>query len=158
MIRLVETLNFRCLRYIRQQLENFHVLVGPNASGKTTFLDVISLLGQVVSDGVENAIRDRTQNFSDLLWSGQGDFFDLAVEASIPEEKKDLLKKGFDTIRYEIRIGYHQETRQIGILEERALLKKSKSEEPVQPTFFQGSRRLRMAFSAERLSMEKERY
>ena len=51
MIRLVETLNFRCLRYIRQPLENFHVLVGPNASGKTTFLDVISFLGQVVSDG-----------------------------------------------------------------------------------------------------------
>src|SRR4030042_5393999 len=92
MIRLVETLNFRCLRYIRQPLENFHVLVGPNASGKTTFLDVISFLGQVVSDGVEKAINDRTQNFSDLLWSGQGDFFELAVEASIPEEKKELLK------------------------------------------------------------------
>lgn len=125
MIRLVETLNFRCLRYIRQPLENFHVLVGPNASGKTTFLDVISFLGQVVSDGVEKAINDRTQNFSDLLWSGQGNFFELAVEASIPEEKKELLKGRYNTIRYEIRVGLHQETQQVGILKERVLLKQA---------------------------------
>ena len=36
MIRLIEALNFRCLRYARQPLGPFHVLVGPNASGKTT--------------------------------------------------------------------------------------------------------------------------
>jgi len=136
MIRLIEVLNFRCLRYIRQPLENFHVLVGPNASGKTTFLDVIALLGQIVSDGVEKAINDRTQNFSDLLWSGQGNCFELAVEASIPEEKKETLRKRFDTIRYEIRIGYHDETEQVGILEERVLLKRWKDEELVQLSFF----------------------
>jgi predicted ATPase len=136
MIRLIEALNFRCLRYIRQPLENFHVLVGPNASGKTTFLDVISLLGQIVSDGVEKAITDRTQNFSDLLWSGQGNSFEMAVEAGIPEEKKEILKKRFDTIRYEIRIGYEHETKQVGILEERALLKRWKETEPIQPSFF----------------------
>jgi predicted ATPase len=142
MIRLVETLNFRCLRYIRQPLENFHVLVGPNASGKTTFLDVISFLGQVVSDGVEKTISERTQNFSDLLWSGQGDFFELAVEASIPEQKLDLLKRRFDTIRYEIRIGHLQETGQVGILEERALLKKWKKEDSIQLSFFPREREL----------------
>ncbi len=132
MIRLVEALNFRCLRYIRQPLESFHVLVGPNASGKTTFLDVIALLGQIVSDGVEKAINERTRNFSDLLWSGEGNFFELAVEASIPEGKKELLKRRFDTIRYEIRIGYHHDTKQVGILEERALLKEWRDEEPKQ--------------------------
>jgi predicted ATPase len=45
MITLVEARNFRLLRYIRQSLDGFHVLVGPNASGKTTFLDVISFFG-----------------------------------------------------------------------------------------------------------------
>lgn len=39
MITLIEALNYRCLRYISRPLESFHVLVGPNASGKTTFLD-----------------------------------------------------------------------------------------------------------------------
>ena len=48
MIRLVEALNYRCLRFVNQNLNDFHVLVGPNASGKTTFLDVISFLGDLV--------------------------------------------------------------------------------------------------------------
>lgn len=53
MITLVEALGYRCLRYVSQPLGPFHVLVGPNASGKSTFLDVISFLGQLMTDGVE---------------------------------------------------------------------------------------------------------
>ena len=68
MITLVEALNYRCLRYIRQPLGPFHVLVGPNASGKTTFLDVIAFLGRLVSAGPDAATEERTQNFSDLIW------------------------------------------------------------------------------------------
>lgn len=64
MIRLIEARNFRCLRYVHQPLSPFHVLVGPNASGKTTFLDVVAFLGRLVSDGVDAAVQERTQN----LW------------------------------------------------------------------------------------------
>ena len=67
MITLIEAKNFRCLRYIHQPLGPFHVLVGPNASGKTTFLDIIAFLGRLVSDGLEAAIYERTQNFRDLI-------------------------------------------------------------------------------------------
>jgi predicted ATPase len=130
MIRLIEALNFRCLRYIRQPLGPFHVLVGPNASGKTTFLDTVAFLGQMVSDGVEAAINERSRNFQDLLWNRQGDSFELAIEATIPEKRKIHLKKEFDTIRYEVRIGINSETDEVGILEERALLKKWR-EKPV---------------------------
>ena len=41
MITLVETLNYRCLRYVKRRLQPFHVLIGPNASGKTTFMDIV---------------------------------------------------------------------------------------------------------------------
>src|SRR6266852_4186082 len=101
MIRLIEALNFRCLRYVHQQLGPFHVLVGPNASGKTTFLDVVSFLGRLVSDNLEAAVGDRTQNFQDLVWGRQGTEFELALEASIPEDRKAKLLKPFDTVRYE---------------------------------------------------------
>jgi AAA15 family ATPase/GTPase len=83
MITLIGALHFRCLKYIRQPLGPFHVLVGPNASGKTTFLDVISFLGRFVSDGLEAAIGERTQNFQDLVWGRSGTGFELAMEARI---------------------------------------------------------------------------
>jgi predicted ATPase len=56
MLTLIEALNFRCLRYVKQPLAPFHVLVGPNASGKTTFLDVVAFLGRLVSDGPDAAV------------------------------------------------------------------------------------------------------
>lgn len=124
MIRLVEALNYRCLRYVRQPLGPLHVLVGPNASGKTTFLDVVGFLGRLVSDGLESATSERTQNFRDLVWGRQGDSFELAIEAAIPEERRvNLRKRAFDTIRYEVQIGIQSSNSQIGILSENVILK-----------------------------------
>jgi len=124
MIRLIEALNYRCLRYVRQPLERFHVLVGPNASGKTTFLDVIAFLGRMVSDGLDAAIGERTTNFTDLLWGREGTGFELALEADIDEARIAEFNGKFDVIRYEIAIGIHPETHEVGILQERAVLKK----------------------------------
>lgn len=122
MIRLLEALNFRCLRYIRQPLGPFHVLIGPNASGKTTFLDVVGFLGRLVSDGVEAAIENRTENFQDLVWGRKKHQFELALEAAIPDDRKARLPKSFDTIRYEVRVGIDSKTHEVGILEEKAWL------------------------------------
>ena len=36
MITKVEALGYRCLKYVSQDLDRFHILVGPNASGKST--------------------------------------------------------------------------------------------------------------------------
>jgi predicted ATPase len=123
MIRLIEALNYRCLRYVRQPLEPFHVLVGPNASGKTTFLDVIAFLGRLVSDGPDAAMDERTKNFRDLVWGQRGTSFELAVEAAIPDERKRDLSKDFDTIRYGVLIGLGPDAREVGILQEWATLK-----------------------------------
>ena len=129
MITLIEAKNFRCLRYIRQPLSNFHVLVGPNASGKTTFLDVIAFLGKLVSDGLDAAVQERTRNFQDLLWSRSGSGFELAIEARIPEERRALLAtKEFDIVRYEIAIGQVEDSGEITILTEKVLLKTASAE------------------------------
>lgn len=138
MIRLIEALNFRCLRYVRQPLGRFHVLVGPNASGKTTFLDVVAFLGEMVTDGLEEALESRTRDFRDLLWRREGEAFELAIEAEIPDERKALLPPSaqFDTIRYEVRIGLIPNLGEVGILDELAFLKQWKEEvSPVRPLF-----------------------
>ena len=63
MIRRIQALNFRCLRYVDVELGRFHILVGPNASGKSTLFDVIAFLGDLVSNGLEAAVESRTSNF-----------------------------------------------------------------------------------------------
>jgi predicted ATPase len=139
MITKIEALNFRCLRYINRPLDSFHVLVGPNASGKTTFLEVISFISQLVSQGLEPAINDRTRNFQDLTWERKGERFEMAIEARFPDSIRAKFPSNdhtFDTIRYEIAIGVEQESKQIGILEERVALKNSTEAQSLQRDFF----------------------
>jgi predicted ATPase len=122
MITRIEALNYRCLRYIRQDLGPFHVLVGPNASGKTTFLDVVAFLGRMVTDGPEAAVIERTQNFEDLVWGRRGDRFELAIEAAIPGDRTPVMdEKVYETVRYEVTIG-QEFSGDIAILDERVVL------------------------------------
>ncbi len=85
MITLVEALNYKCLNYIHRPLEPFHVLVGPNASGKTTFLDVMGFLRDLVSEGLDEALWKRTPNPHELFFQGKGNRFELSIEARIPD-------------------------------------------------------------------------
>jgi predicted ATPase len=141
MITLIEALNFRCLHYVRQTLGRFHVLVGPNASGKTTFLEVVSFLGDLVTHGPEKAIRERTQNFVDLLWGRQGDSFQVAIEAKLPDR---LLPSdsNFNTIRYEVHIGQDAERNELGIWDERVRLMTHEDARPRQASLFPAPRQV----------------
>jgi predicted ATPase len=123
-ITLIEAKNYRCLHYVYQRLEPFNVLAGPNAGGKTTFLDVVFFLGDLVSKGPAAAIHTRTGNFHDLLWRGTGNGFELAVEAAIPENIRPLLRDPeCETVRYEIALQFDEKSREILIRSEKVLLK-----------------------------------
>jgi predicted ATPase len=94
MISLIEALNYRSLRYVRQPLSPFQILIGPNGSGKTTFLDVPSFLAHLVQAGLDAAIGGddrlsiplRATDARQLLWKQQGHLFELAVELPIPPD------------------------------------------------------------------------
>ena len=125
MISLIEALNFRCLRHVRQPMGPFQILVGPNGSGKTTFLEVVSFLGRLVSEGLEAAIEDRTRNFQDLVWARGRGAFELAIEAEIPEGvRARLAASHYGTVRYEISVGPADGSGEIHILEEKGVLKR----------------------------------
>jgi predicted ATPase len=104
-------------------LDDFQILVGPNASGKTTFLDVVQFLGDIVSGGLEKTISKRTQNFQDLIWKCRGQKFELAVEFQLPEGvRKKLEKAEYPIARYELAIGMAEKNGELGIRAERLLL------------------------------------
>lgn len=137
MLTRIEALNYRCLRYIDQPLKDFHVLVGPNASGKTTLLDVVAFLGKLVSDGPEAAVFERTNNFQDLVWQREGKGFELAIEARIPKElRENLPSEDFDRIRYELAVDFDYAKEEIGIIDERVLLKIDEPCTPPERTLF----------------------
>lgn len=137
MITLIEALSFRCLRAIRQPLGPFHVLVGPNASGKTTFLDVVAFLGQLVSEGLDNAIAGWSANFQDLVWGRSGKGLELAIEAEIPGPiRGKIAANGYERIRYEIGLESDAESGEVHIVAEKVLLTQPAARGPVQRDLF----------------------
>ena len=137
MITLVEALNYRCLRYVSRPLGPFHLLVGPNASGKTTFLDVIGFLRDLVSEGLDGAVSNRTRNPQDLLFMRQGEKFELALEASIPEElRQRTARPELDTARYEVAAGFDETQRQFELKAERFMLMEKQAAGRLQRSLF----------------------
>lgn len=117
------------------------MLVGPNASGKTTFLDVVAFLSDVVSKkkGFEAAITDRTQDFRDLVWSRGDGRFELAVEARIPEDRRAMMAeelRQFTTIRYAVRVASDPSTAETIIAEEHGSLVLESTKKSTQKAFF----------------------
>jgi predicted ATPase len=106
MIRRIEALRYRALRYISREIGDFQILVGPNASGKSTFLDVARFLGDLLKNGLEGAVRARSPDLRNLVWMQEDRSLELAVEIEIPEDRRRRLpQNGYDRARYEIAIG-----------------------------------------------------
>ena len=120
MFTRIQTRAFRCLQSVDQELGSFRALVGPNASGKTTFLDVIALMSELLRNrgDVIETIQNRSTNFQKLLWMEQGTAFQLAVEAEMPTDVRKAMapeKRRFSNVRYELEIGLDPSTNQIGL-------------------------------------------
>ena len=109
----IEALGFRSLRYVSQRLDPFHVLVGPNASGKSTFLDVLAFLGDLQRVGLWQAITGnaplgiplRAADPQHLTWMRRGKTFELAVEMAVPDGLRERLMNGAASVcRYELAV------------------------------------------------------
>src|SRR5438876_3966837 len=135
MIRLIEALRYRSLRYVRQEIGDFHILVGPNASGKSTFLDVIHILGDFLKSGVDRAVRIRSPNLENLVWMQETKNFELAVELEIPAERKPQVRQGLSRARYEVAVGINKKG-ELAILGENLWLKGAENHPSYQRDIF----------------------
>lgn len=119
MIRRIQVLGYRCLRHIDVRVPELALLVGPNASGKSTFLDVLSLLSDVLQLGVDEAVDLRGQDFEDLTWMREGGRIEILLDVELPGS---LRAESLPWCRYFITIGRDSEGRP-GILEENLWLR-----------------------------------
>ena len=105
MVRRIQALNYRCLRHVDVRLDgNFHVLVGPNASGKSTLMDVIGFFADLARGSIEIAVRQRVPDLRDLVWGrrGNGGRFELAIELDTEASSED---SAGNVIRYDLAVG-----------------------------------------------------
>ena len=126
MFSRIEALRFRALHHVSIELSPFHVLVGPNASGKSTFLDVIGFLGDLLRAGPAAAvggdprlgITSRASDPAHLCWMRKGGTFELAVELEIPEERRPTGNGKQTHARYEVAIDVGNDTEPLRIATE----------------------------------------
>ena len=141
-INRIQVLNYGCLRYVDVPLGRFQVLIGPNASGKTTLMDAIKFVADVVRDGVDAAVQARTANFADLVWERpagpERQRFEIALEFELPEEVRDLLpaEHNYSVFRYEMTVGIDAEKARVCLLEERGALQAATPRLTRQLSFF----------------------
>ena len=131
MIAQIEALHYRSLRYVRQSVNPFQVLIGPNASGKSTFLDVVGFLADLLrsQDGAVGAVTVRAPDLRDLTWLRQGEAFELAVEAAVPETLSGQRNGQSKRLRYEVRVGQQPGSAEVGLLAETFWLRPESEEE-----------------------------
>lgn len=103
MITLVQARNYRNLRDVRVPLRDFQLLVGKNASGKSTFMDVIAFMSDYLAVGLEKTVERRSADPRALVWQGTGDRFELAIEAAVPAEVNER-PDGLEAIRYRLAV------------------------------------------------------
>lgn len=137
MFTRIEARRFRSLKGVDQELGQFRALVGPNGSGKTTFLDVIAFLSDLVRHrgDVRETVSERSVTFQQLLWMEQGKSFQLAVEAEIPESVRRIMaedKRRFPRVRYEIEVSLNG-SNEVGLEHETLWLTDVPNGSPAQP-------------------------
>jgi predicted ATPase len=109
MLRTVEILGLRAIRYARIELGEFQVLVGPNASGKSTFLDALLLVRDILTAGLARAfhgdarfdISPRVSDPRDVTWMRSGGALEIALTFDLPQAIRDRLPEAYTTARYE---------------------------------------------------------
>jgi hypothetical protein len=100
MIKRIEALFYKGFKYIDVPLIPYNTLVGPNASGKSSLIDILLFVKDVLNAGPVNAVQKRSSGLPDLIWNQQRDAFELAIEFHIPKERN----LQYQLARYEIAI------------------------------------------------------
>ena len=108
-------------------LQPFQVLVGQNASGKSTFLGALQFLGDVLKGGAPFAVERLAPSFYDLCFDVTEPIV-LAVEMNLPGA-------GSRPLRYEIEIGIDEKDG-LRVLRENLFILPAEEPSELEPSLF----------------------
>jgi len=128
LIKKLEVRNFKSFRHIDVELRDFNVLIGPNASGKSNFVQIFKFLRDIAELGLENAVsmqggveylRNMSLNSSENLSIK----IVLDVDFGIALGKESLVGiKPYEVV-YKFVLGFYKRGLGFRILEDRLELK-----------------------------------
>jgi predicted ATPase len=96
---VVRAKNFRSLRDVEIELQPLNVLVGPNASGKSNFLDLIAFLGDAVREDLRPALAKRG-GFERVHFRGKTtSVVEITIEARVTKHANDNARDVY-TLRF----------------------------------------------------------
>ena len=119
MITCFKVQNYKALRDVNLELTPFHVLIGPNDSGKTSLMHAMMSLSRSLRDPLEKAFVGRWEG-TELVWHGSS-------KASI------LLKAFFEEpekLSYELVCSFSEQARQVRRESERFITDSNTLEAP----------------------------
>jgi predicted ATPase len=67
MLERIHIENYKCLRDVTVELGDFTILIGPNDSGKSSFLEVVQTFGKLVTQGYPATFKD-DHSLANLVW------------------------------------------------------------------------------------------
>ena len=101
MISSIKIRNYRAIKATRPiDLANFHVLVGPNGSGKTSFLDAIEFVKSCLLNGPVRAVEERAPEFRDLTFMRRGG----PIEFDLTLTNVDRASENFGSLHYRLSL------------------------------------------------------
>jgi predicted ATPase len=77
---------FRRLRQIDLEMRNLIVAIGANGSGKTSFLDVLSLLAASANGKLQDTLQLKG-GLNEILTRGKAQELEIAVSMKVPERQ-----------------------------------------------------------------------
>lgn len=106
-IKRVKVANFKSFKELDLELDNFNVLVGANASGKTNFVSIFKFLSDLQNFGLENAISmcGGIDYFRNIQNSSNNQFL---IEVYFNPEWSDLAVVDSENVFVESNTGYYR--------------------------------------------------
>ena len=95
--------NFGPIRELDVELDPLTLIIGRNATGKSTFLDAAGFLTDALESGLQTAVAQRTDRFEELLHNGAGASFTIAVDLDLAAEP--MRPSEAERAHYQLEVG-----------------------------------------------------